>query len=66
MLVLIIVYCNVQVVKEALLRTIKDAVGKKWSEEMGVAWAEAYDHLAAAIKAEMKEEVAQVSNGHSN
>lgn len=55
-----------QVVKEALLRTIKSAVGKKWSEEMGGAWAEAYDHLAAAIKAEMKEEEkAQVPNGDS-
>ncbi|RWR91940.1 Non-symbiotic hemoglobin [Cinnamomum micranthum f. kanehirae] len=61
-----VVDAHFEVVKEALLRTIKDAVGKKWSEEMAVAWAEAYDHLAAAIKAEMKEEVAQVSNGHSN
>ncbi|RWR91963.1 Non-symbiotic hemoglobin [Cinnamomum micranthum f. kanehirae] len=61
-----VVDAHFEVVKEALLRTIKDAVGKKWSQEMAVAWAEAYDHLAAAIKAEMKEEVAQVSNGHSN
>ncbi|XP_068646161.1 anaerobic nitrite reductase Glb1-2-like [Aristolochia californica] len=45
-----------EVVKEALLRTIKEAVGDKWSEKMGNAWGEAYDQLAAAIKAEMKEE----------
>ncbi|KAJ0102310.1 hypothetical protein Patl1_05976 [Pistacia atlantica] len=44
------------VVKEALLRTIKEGVGKKWSEDMGSAWSEAYDQLAAAIKAEMKED----------
>ncbi|OAY45810.1 non-symbiotic hemoglobin 2 [Manihot esculenta] len=40
-----------QVVKEALLRTVKTAVGDKWSDEMGGAWCEAYDQLAAAIKA---------------
>ncbi|KAJ0044363.1 hypothetical protein Pint_05913 [Pistacia integerrima] len=45
-----------EVVKEALLRTIKEGVGKKWSEDMGSAWSEAYDQLAAAIKAEMKED----------
>ncbi|KAI9157251.1 hypothetical protein LWI28_019249 [Acer negundo] len=45
-----------EVVKEALLRTIKEAVGENWSEEMGCAWGEAYDQLAAAIKAEMKQE----------
>ncbi|XVF23467.1 hypothetical protein REPUB_Repub13aG0041400 [Reevesia pubescens] len=46
-----------EVVKEALLRTIKEAIGEeKWSEEMSCAWSEAYDQLAAAIKAEMKEE----------
>ncbi|OVA19474.1 Globin [Macleaya cordata] len=44
-----------EVVKEALMRTIKGAVGEKWSEEMGCAWGEAYDQLAAAIKAEMKQ-----------
>ncbi|KAK9153839.1 hypothetical protein Sjap_001319 [Stephania japonica] len=47
-----------EVVKEALLRTIKEAVGEQWSEEMEKAWSEAYDQLAAAIKAEMKEESA--------
>lgn len=48
--------------KEALLRTVKTAVGDKWSEEMGGAWGEAYDQLAAAIKAEMKEEAAIAHN----
>lgn len=48
-----------QVVKEALLRTIEEGIGKeKWSDEMRCAWAEAYDQLAAAIKTEMKEEAA--------
>ncbi|KAL5733619.1 hypothetical protein ACOSP7_032958 [Xanthoceras sorbifolium] len=47
-----------EVVKEALLRTMKGAVGEKWSEEMECAWGEAYDQLAAAIKAEMKQEAA--------
>ncbi|XVF75654.1 hypothetical protein PTKIN_Ptkin13bG0204300 [Pterospermum kingtungense] len=48
-----------EVVKEALLRTIEEGVGEgKWSDEMKCAWAEAYDQLAAAIKAEMKEEAA--------
>ncbi|KAK2992924.1 hypothetical protein RJ640_002485 [Escallonia rubra] len=48
-----------EVVKEALLRTVEEAVGgEKWSEEMKSAWGEAYDQLASAIKAEMKEEAA--------
>lgn len=50
-----------QVVKQALLRTIEEASGDKWSEELKCAWSVAYDHLAAAIKAEMKEQVAQFS-----
>ncbi|KAL3838253.1 hypothetical protein ACJIZ3_022844 [Penstemon smallii] len=45
-----------QVVKEALLRTVKEAMGEKWSEEMNGAWGEAYDQLANAIKDEMKAE----------
>ena len=46
-------------VKEALLRTIKEAIGEeKWSDEMKCAWSEGYDQLAAAMKAEMKEEAA--------
>lgn len=49
---------DTQVVKDALLRTIKEAVGEKWTEEMKDAWGEAYDHLAAAIKGEMKAEAA--------
>ncbi|KAL9422316.1 hypothetical protein AB3S75_034561 [Citrus x aurantiifolia] len=47
-----------EVVKEALLRAIKEAVGEKWRDDMNCAWVEAYDQLAAAIKAEMKEEAA--------
>ncbi|EOY18890.1 Non-symbiotic hemoglobin 2 [Theobroma cacao] len=48
-----------EVVKEALLRTIKEAIGEeKCSDEMSSAWGEAYDQLAAAIKAKMKEEAA--------
>ena len=50
-----------QVVKQALLRTIEEASGDKWSEELKGAWSVAYDQLAAAIKAEMKEETAQLS-----
>ncbi|XP_039028515.1 non-symbiotic hemoglobin 2 [Hibiscus syriacus] len=43
-----------EVVKEALLRTVKEAIGEgKWSEDMKSAWGEAYDQLASAIKAEM-------------
>lgn len=40
--------------KEALLRTVKEAIGEKWNEDMSRAWGEAYDELAAAIKAEMR------------
>uniref|UniRef100_A0A0D9WIQ2 Globin domain-containing protein n=1 Tax=Leersia perrieri TaxID=77586 RepID=A0A0D9WIQ2_9ORYZ len=43
-----------EVVKTALLDTIKDAVPEMWSPEMKEAWEEAYDQLAAAIKEEMK------------
>ncbi|KAL8159908.1 hypothetical protein V2J09_001445 [Rumex salicifolius] len=42
-------------VKEALLITIKEAVESKWSEELKMAWAKAYDEFAAAIKIIMKE-----------
>ncbi|XP_020222796.1 leghemoglobin [Cajanus cajan] len=38
------------VVKEAVLKTIKEAVGDKWSDELSNAWEVAYDELAAAIK----------------
>ncbi|XP_061363802.1 leghemoglobin-like [Gastrolobium bilobum] len=41
------------VVKEALLKTIKEAVGDKWSDELSNAWEVAYDELAAAIKKAM-------------
>ncbi|KAM7479255.1 hypothetical protein LguiA_027474 [Lonicera macranthoides] len=43
-----------EVTKFALLETIKEAVPEMWSAEMREAWAEAYDHLAAAIKLHMK------------
>ncbi|KAJ8747632.1 hypothetical protein K2173_012808 [Erythroxylum novogranatense] len=43
-----------EVTKFALLETIKEAIPEMWSPEMKDAWAEAYDQLAAAIKAEMK------------
>ncbi|CAN0826068.1 Non-symbiotic hemoglobin 2 [Linum grandiflorum] len=43
-----------EVVKEALLRTLKEGVGEdKWSTEMEEAWIHAYDQLAAAIIAHM-------------
>uniref|UniRef100_A0A804UC55 Globin domain-containing protein n=1 Tax=Zea mays TaxID=4577 RepID=A0A804UC55_MAIZE len=45
---------NVQVVKTALLDTIRDAVPDMWTPEMKAAWEEAYDQLAAVIKEEMK------------
>ncbi|PIA43562.1 hypothetical protein AQUCO_01900153v1 [Aquilegia coerulea] len=54
-----------EVVKEALLRTIKDGVGEKWSEELCGAWSEAYDQLATAIKTEMKEEAEQINSSSS-
>lgn len=47
-------------VKEALLRTIKEALGEKWNEKIDGAWSEAYDQLALAIKEEMKAEAAQL------
>ncbi|CAN4120044.1 unnamed protein product [Withania somnifera] len=47
-----------EVVKEALLRTVEEAMGEKWSDDMKEAWTESYDQLAAAIKAEMHAEAA--------
>ncbi|CAK8544447.1 unnamed protein product [Lathyrus sativus] len=41
------------VVKEALLKTIKDVVGDKWSDELSTAWEVAYDELATTIKKAM-------------
>ncbi|CAJ1976635.1 unnamed protein product [Sphenostylis stenocarpa] len=41
------------VVKEAVLKTIKEAVGDKWDEELNSAWEIAYDAMAAAIKKAM-------------
>ena len=43
-----------QVTRFALLDTIKDAVPEMWCPEMKSAWGQAYDHLVAAIKNEMK------------
>ncbi|XP_057965797.1 non-symbiotic hemoglobin 1 [Malania oleifera] len=43
-----------EVIKYALLETIKEAVPEMWSPEMKDAWGTAYDQLAAAIKSEMK------------
>ncbi|CAI0410814.1 unnamed protein product [Linum tenue] len=48
-----------QVVKEALVTTLKAAIGdEKWSHELEGAWAHAYDQLAAAIQLEIKQEAA--------
>ncbi|XP_043709254.1 hemoglobin-2 [Telopea speciosissima] len=49
-----VVDAHFEVVKTALLETIKDAVPEMWSPEMQGAWGEAYDELATAIKKEMK------------
>ncbi|KAK7343937.1 hypothetical protein VNO77_13072 [Canavalia gladiata] len=43
-----------EVVKEALLKTIKEAMEDKWSEELDKAWEVAYDELASSIKKTMK------------
>ncbi|WCJ19213.1 Non-symbiotic hemoglobin 2 [Euphorbia peplus] len=51
-----VVDVHFQVVKDALLRTIEEAIGEKWSEDLCNAWAEAYDQLSAAIQNEMKKE----------
>jgi hemoglobin-like flavoprotein len=45
-----------QIVKQALLLTIEEAVPDKWSLAMAAAWEEAYNHLADVIKAEMRSE----------
>uniref|UniRef100_A0A1J3DNA4 Non-symbiotic hemoglobin 2 n=1 Tax=Noccaea caerulescens TaxID=107243 RepID=A0A1J3DNA4_NOCCA len=45
-----------EVVKEALVRTLKEGLGEKYNEEVENAWSQAYDHLALAIKTEMKHE----------
>ncbi|KAI4376031.1 hypothetical protein MLD38_013831 [Melastoma candidum] len=43
-----------EVVRQALLETIREAVPEMWSQDMKDAWEEAYDQLAAAIKSEMR------------
>ncbi|KAG0518823.1 hypothetical protein BDA96_09G210400 [Sorghum bicolor] len=50
-----------EVVKTALLDTIRDAVPEMWTSEMKAAWEEAYDQLAAAIKEEMKNAAASTT-----
>ncbi|KAF3966169.1 hypothetical protein ACB098_06G190200 [Castanea mollissima] len=54
-----VVNSHFEVGTEALLGTIKEAVGESWSDEMGGAWGEAYDQLAATIKTQMEEKAAQ-------
>ncbi|CAH9077149.1 unnamed protein product [Cuscuta europaea] len=55
-----------EVVKEALLRTVEEAMGEKWSEEMKEAWGESYHHLAAAIKHEMQAQAADAFSSPSS
>ncbi|ONK64883.1 uncharacterized protein A4U43_C07F31000 [Asparagus officinalis] len=43
-----------EVLRFALLDTIKDAVPDMWGPEMKSAWTEAYNQLVAAIKQEMR------------
>ncbi|GJX16529.1 non-symbiotic hemoglobin 2 [Tanacetum coccineum] len=50
-----IVDSQFEIIKEALIRTVEKAMGDKCSEEMKEAWSVAYDHLASAIKTEMKQ-----------
>ncbi|KAE9605566.1 hypothetical protein Lal_00024509 [Lupinus albus] len=45
-----VVDAHFPVVKEAILKTIKEVVGAKWSEELSTAWTIAYDELAIVIK----------------
>jgi len=42
-----------EIVKEAILYAIEMGVPELWSPELKSAWGEAYDTLAAAVKAEM-------------
>ncbi|XP_054816487.1 leghemoglobin-2-like [Prosopis cineraria] len=50
-----VVDTHFEVVKEALLKTVKEVARAKWSEDLNNAWAKAYDGVAALIKKEMKE-----------
>jgi hemoglobin-like flavoprotein len=47
----------VQVVKAALLKTIKERLPELWLTELNQAWADAYDALAGAIKREMHTQI---------
>ncbi|KAH0451456.1 hypothetical protein IEQ34_018755 [Dendrobium chrysotoxum] len=44
-----------EVMREALLRIVHEAVGDQWSDDLGKAWELGYDKLADAIKMKMKE-----------
>lgn len=39
----------------------REGMGERWSEDMSIAWAKAYDELALAIKKEMRDGVDEVS-----
>lgn len=49
-----VIDAHFEIIKQALLQTIEEAVPDKWSLAMAAAWEEAYNHLADVIKAEMK------------
>ena len=48
--------CDVrpQIVKEAILYAIEMGVPELWCPELKSAWGDAYDMIAAAVKAEMR------------
>jgi len=46
-------FSALQVVKEALLKTVKEASKNKWSEELSIAWEVAYEALATSSKKAM-------------
>ncbi|KAL1324099.1 hypothetical protein AAHE18_13G063600 [Arachis hypogaea] len=49
-----VTHAHFALAKAALLETIKEGVPCIWSTALSDAWGVAYDHLVAAIKAEMK------------
>ncbi|KAJ1404738.1 Leghemeoglobin, iron-binding site [Sesbania bispinosa] len=57
-----IVNAHFVVVKEALLKTLKEAAGANWSDEMSIAWEVAYNGLADAIKKAMIVELSLLLN----
>jgi hemoglobin-like flavoprotein len=52
-----VVDAHFEVVKAALLKTIKERLPELWSTELNQAWADAYDALAGAIKIEMHTQI---------